>query len=337
IQSGAVAVINNAAFKYGGGAIHTPTFTIPDQSVLAFLGGLATFIGFPTPPTASVDLGSHVYITNNDFIDNFDSSMQIEPNGLKAGDPLHPLVSGHPFFRNNVMQGNGIDGLGVVTSRSYFATEPNAVNIGPVEAVFGPGGVNQTVSAVWDATDLTYVLPGPLVLAGPFDFFNNNGAGIPVPDLTQYTTEPTPFLSLTIQSALPGTELADGSTIPSPGQSVIVKLLSDEIPNGNGSLAQFGSTGSAGIHQASENAGAGFIVGVDDGVDPPVSPLIDPGAYDQLRILGIPGNQTTGQQRVPVILTSLRDGTVGTTVRGVQMFNIFNRFPTQSIVSQGKF
>src|SRR5262249_53889155 len=129
IQSGAVAVINNAAFKYGGGAIHTPTFTIPDQSVLAFLGGLATFIGFPTPPTASVDLGSHVYITNNDFIDNFDSAMQIEPNGLKAGDPLHPLVSGHPFFRNNVMQGNGIDGLGVVTSRSYFATEPNAVNI----------------------------------------------------------------------------------------------------------------------------------------------------------------------------------------------------------------
>src|SRR5207302_7659577 len=113
------------------------------------------------------DLGSHVYITNNDFIGNFDAAMQIEPNGLLAGDPLHPLVSGHPFFRNNVMQGNGIDGLAVVTSRSYFDTEPNANYIGPVEAVFGPGGVNQTVNAVWDATDLTYVLRGTIILDGP--------------------------------------------------------------------------------------------------------------------------------------------------------------------------
>ena len=74
----------------------------------------------------------------------------------------------------------------------------------------------------------------------------------------------------------------------------------------------YGSTGTG----ASENAGAGFVVGVDDGIDPPASPLVDPGAYSEIRILGIPGNQTTGQQRVPVIITSLRDDTVGTTVRG---------------------
>ncbi len=49
-------------------------------------------------------------------------------------------------------------------------------------------------------------------------------------------------------------------------------------------------------------------------------PLIDPGVGSEIRILGIPGNQTTGQQRVPVIITSLRDDTVGTTVRGVQMY-----------------
>ena len=60
----------------------------------------------------------------------------------------------------------------------------------------------------------------------------------------------------------------------------------------------------------------------------PASPLVDPGAYSELRILGIPGNQTTGQQRVPVIITSLRDDTVGTTVRGVVMDNIFNSYPT---------
>ena len=59
----------------------------------------------------------------------------------------------------------------------------------------------------------------------------------------------------------------------------------------------------------------------------PADPLIDPGAYSEIRILGIPGNQTTGQQRVPVILTSLRDDTVGTTVRGVQMYDILNSDP----------
>ena len=58
---------------------------------------------------------------------------------------------------------------------------------------------------------------------------------------------------------------------------------------------------------------------------------IDPGAYSEIRILGIPGNQTTGQQRVPVIITSLRDDTVGTTVRGVQMDDIFNSLPDSAV------
>ncbi len=61
------------------------------------------------------------------------------------------------------------------------------------------------------------------------------------------------------------------------------------------------------------------------------SPLVDPGAYSELRILGIPGNQTTGQQRVPVIITSLRDDTVGTTVRGVVMDDIWNSAPVQVV------
>ena len=120
IQSGAIAVINAATFRYGGGAINTPNFTIPSQSVLAFITDQTTF---PLPPTAtSMTLGSHVYITNNNFFDNFDSAMQIEPNGLMAGNPLDPLVSGHPFFRGNVMQGNGIDGLSVLTDRVYLLT-----------------------------------------------------------------------------------------------------------------------------------------------------------------------------------------------------------------------
>ena len=89
----------------------------------------------PTRPR----LGTHVYVTNNNFFHNFDAAMQIEPNGLLAGDPLHPLVSGHPFFHGNVLQGNGIDGMAVVTSRSYFFN-PNASwqYIGPLEANLNP-------------------------------------------------------------------------------------------------------------------------------------------------------------------------------------------------------
>ncbi len=97
------------------------------------------------------------------------------------------------------------------------------------------------------------------------------------------------------------------------------------------SLTTYGSTGI----NAVENAGAGFVVGVDDGVDPPASPLVDPGAYSELRILGIPGNQTTGQQRVPVIITSLRDDTVGTTVRGVVMDDIWNSAPVLEYLAAG--
>ncbi len=334
IQSGAIAVINAATFRFGGGAINTPDFTIPSQSVLSFITNDTTF----TVPFE--DLGSKVYITNNNFFDNFDAAMQIEPNGLLAGNPLTPLVSGHPFFRGNVMQGNGIDGLAVVTDRVYLLNAATNFNyVGPVEGIPGPGSVNQTVSTVWDSTDLTYVLRGTIVLAGAYGFGGfGGGAGNlapPIPGPT-YGAIPNPTVSLTIQAALPGTLLADGETIPSPGQSVIVKMLNDEAPNGLGAAnlaTTFGSTGTG----ASENTGAGFSVGVEDGVDPPASPLVDPGAYSELRILGIPGNQTTGQQRVPVIMTSLRDDTVGTTVRGVTMDDIFNSFPTVAISDNGAY
>src|SRR5208282_5974518 len=162
IESGAIAVINAATFQYGGGAMNTQTQTLPSQSVLSFL----TFDTlFALPPTFSPDLGTHVYITNNNFYHNFDAAMQVEPNGLLAGDPLHPLVSGLPFLRGNVLQGNGIDGLAVVTSRAYFFN-PDASweYIGPMEVNLNPYSDNQTVNAVWDLTDITYVLRGTVVL-----------------------------------------------------------------------------------------------------------------------------------------------------------------------------
>ena len=59
--------------------------------------------------------------------------MQIEPNGLLARQPAHAAGSrAIPFFRGNVMQGNGIDGLAVVTDRAYFVNPTtNYQYIGP--------------------------------------------------------------------------------------------------------------------------------------------------------------------------------------------------------------
>ncbi len=137
--------------------------------------------------------GTHAYITNNNFYNNFDAAMQIEPNGLLAGDPLTPLDSGHPFFRGNVMQGNGIDGLSVRDRAAvYLDNADHQLELhrpdrgDPGHGMHQQSGyVNQTVNAVWDSTDLTYVLRGTVVL-GPEDygFFGLNGTsnGLPIPE-----------------------------------------------------------------------------------------------------------------------------------------------------------
>ncbi len=332
IITGAQVVINDTTFTYGGGAINTQRFTLDSQSVLAFLSDVSAPTFPVNPNTYDPADGTDAYITNNNFYNNFDAAMQIEPDGLLAGNPLTPLESGHPFFRGNVMVGNGIDGLDVVADRVYEDNaNTNWTYVGPIEAIAGSGFVNQDVSAVWDATDLTYVVEGTIVL-GPEPFFGLNNQDLPTPNTTTFTNEPNPTVTLTIQAALPGTLLADGESIPSPGQSVIVKMLSEETPYNDNSL-----TTPSGSLLEGESAGAGFVAGVDNDIDPGSSdPLIDPGAYSEIRLLGIPGNQTTGQQRVPVIITSLRDDTVGTTVRGVQMYDIANSIPVYTgFINQG--
>lgn len=309
IQAGSKAVIDQADFRFGGGAANGPARTIQSQSVLAFTmqSQLSAF-------TNAAPAGAFVMVTDNNFNDNFDAAMQIAPNGLLAADPLTPLTSGHPFFRRNVMVNNDINGLAVVTSRGY-----DTVNFArPTEGVMPNGSSNQTVSATWDSTDLTYVVRGSIVVSG-YSQFN-----APMPDATTYGTVLAPRNVLTIQSAVPGALLADGSSVSSSGESVIVKLANDFTPNGAGAINVTGSTGDG----ASVNVGAGFVVGVDDNLDPTApSPLIDPGWNSQIRILGYGGNQTNGQKRVPVIITSLRDGTAGTTVRGVNMYDIYRRDP----------
>lgn len=328
-QSGAIGVVNRAEFRYGGGLINGPSLSTPHQSVLSFITDdtvMRTRGGVTADGTPVDELGTHVMVTNNDFFDNLDAPMQIEPNGLMAGDALKPLLSGHPYFRGNVMQRNDIDGLAVVTSVTFQSlTDPNQP-VRRVETTRGSGYTNLTVNSVWDATDLTYVLRGSVILAGEYDGFSLNNTA-PLPSATDFIEERKPYITLTVQSALPDTLLADGTRIGRPGETALVKLMSDYDPWDSG-LDPYGSFGVASNNSSASNVGAGFMVGVDDGVDPPTDfagAVVDPGAGSQIRFVGIPGNEATGQQRVPVILTSLRDGTVGKTVRGVDMFNIYNK------------
>jgi hypothetical protein len=296
-NSGAVAVIDEVEFRYGGGSVNIPSGTIAQRDVLAFeVPNIPFIIGYDGFNKTTVGaLGTRAKVTNNDFFDNLEAPIGINPNGLLVGDPLRPLVSGNPFFRGNVMERNVLNGMEIL---------PDFPNRGGTTWIFYPDNVN--VDTLWDDTDLTYILRSTLRLTG--------APPLP-PSLGSFTSELKPFVSLTVQSSLPDTLLADGSRVARPGESAIVKLLNDPLNLPVGDANGFTN------NVVSDSAGgAGFLVGIDDGVDPDADPLVDPGAFSQLRFLGIAGNETTGQQRVPVVLTSLRDETVGRTVRGVDMF-----------------
>ena len=286
---GTYGIIDEATLEYGGGSLNIAGGTTTRQVLSLFGGG---FRGF------SSSVGSHVMITNNNFYDNADAGIYIDPNGLAATNPLNPLSSGHPFFRGNVLQRNGLDGLAV----------------GQIGGLL-PNEYNLSVDSSWDQTDITYVLRGTIIPSGDFGFNNTFGSInttvdpiTPPPNRNQVK----PSITLTIQSALPGTLLANGQSVSRPGESVLVKMLGAGPGNGTA-----GSTNA-------DNGGAGFLFGVDDGSDPTGDPLIDQGNNSQLRILGIGGNETTGQTRVPAIITSVYDNSVGKTVRGVDMSHLIS-------------
>src|SRR5262249_3451871 len=153
----------------------------------------------PTPGGVSQN-GSHVMVTNNNFFDNLDTPMQIEPNGLKAGDALRPLLSGHPFFRGNVMQRNDIDGMAVVSSTTLQVITDPTTGVRRLEIPLSSGAANLTVDSVWDSTDLTYVLRGSIVVAGDYSFFNGANTTPATPNPTQFGAERKPAITLTLQS-----------------------------------------------------------------------------------------------------------------------------------------
>jgi hypothetical protein len=290
VDSNALSVIDEATFQYGGGSVNFPGTTRAQRDVLTFQGttALGNFYDGINKSYSGI-AGTFAFITNNDFTDNLQAPIGIEPDGLLAGDPLRPLRSGNPYFRGNVFQRNELNGLEVL---------PGLQNVGG----FTP---NLHVDSVWDDTDLLYLLRGTIRLDG--SAFTTE---FPVPDPTQFTQQLRPYVLLTIQASLPDQLLADGKRVARPGETNIIKLL-NAVP-----VAGDDTNGSSNDFQG----GAGFLVGVDDGIDPTApDPFIDPGAFSQIRILGIGANETTGQQRVPVLITSMRDTTAFRTVRGVTM------------------
>ena len=297
LQSGSFGIIDEATIRYGGGFLNVPGGTVTDPEVLSFngaAGGRFQFIN--GVPVFTVDtLGTRFLVTNNTFTDNKDAPMAITPDGLFAADTLRPLASGAPFFRGNIFQRNKANGLLV------RGTGPGSRQISNVD-----------VNSLWDFTDLTYIVRNTIVMGGGTFGFGNGGIFTPPP--TTYLPEPKPTVVLTVQSALPGTLLANGQTIPRPGESVIIKL------DNSGNAAPTPAQTQTGTVTTEDFGGAGFLAGVDNLVDPTADPTVDVGADSQMRFLGIGGNETTGQSRVPVIITSIHDSTVGTTVRGVKLF-----------------
>ena len=281
--------------RWGGVTIDSGAVGVINSTNLRYGGGLInTAGGSATQHVLELGgggQGSRSSITNNLFTNDSDVPVNLSPNALLAADPSRPLNSGDPFIHGNVFLRNDFNGVGVQG---------------------GTGNVNRSnlsVNSVWTGSDFTYILRDTIVLAGGF-------LNIPSNLATTLLPEPKPAITLTLQSTLPGTILADGTTVAAPGVPLIIKLMTTGAQPPS---EMSGVTPTPSIPE-SFRGGAGFIVGVDNGVDPTTDSLIDPGLNSQIRILGIPGNQTTGQTRVPVIITSVRDNTVGTTVNNVALY-----------------
>ena len=161
IQSGGIAVINAATFQYGGGEVNTQNFTIPSQSVLAFI---LDYTDFNLNHRGS-DAGSYVYITNNNFYHNFDAAMQIEPNGLLGGQSAHAIgirKSVPPWQRDDEQRNRRPDGP---DQPVYIYIRPTTPRISaPAGDQSQRGYYNLSVNSVWDLTDITYVLQGTLIM-----------------------------------------------------------------------------------------------------------------------------------------------------------------------------
>ncbi len=189
IQSGDIGVINSGIFRYGGGAINTGEGT-GTQHVLE-VGG-----------DSNIATGAYISVTNNTFTDDTDVPINLQPDSLQAGDPTRPLLTGDPFIRGNTFIRNDYNAVGVQGGTA-----------GPEHPA------NEAVSDTWTGSDFTYLLRDTIVV-GP----TQRNSILP-PTAGGLTTLPAANVTLTLQSTLPGTVLADGTVVPAPGIPLVIKML----------------------------------------------------------------------------------------------------------------
>ena len=161
IQSGGIAVINAATFTFGGGAMNTQEFTTPSQSVLSFL---TIRLDFPLPPRPRRSRLTRLH-HEQQLLPQLrfgDADRAQRAYGRRSSEPARVGPSVLPRQRD-AGQWHRRPGRDHRSRLSLAATNYNNY-IGPAEGFSPVGGYfNQSVNAVWDATDLTYVLRGTLI------------------------------------------------------------------------------------------------------------------------------------------------------------------------------
>ena len=197
---------------------------------------------------------------------NLDVPINLSPNRhLGRRPPASRSLSGDPFIHGNVFTGNDFNGVGIQGGTGNGVQ--NGSGNDQQTTVFANAPNLDRQLGLDRAATYTYILRDTIVL-GP-----ENGFFLPIPSSTQLLAEPTPVVTLTLQSTLPGTVLADGTVVPAPGVPLIIKLLNV----GSTPLAQSDRATPAAAVRNSILQGAGFIVGVDNGIEPDHRLLDRPG------------------------------------------------------------
>ncbi len=153
---------------------NTETTLLMDEAIIKFAGGQtpdavvrsALIIGTPSAPEGT---GPGFYqITRNQFIDNLDSAITVQPEVLRADDPTTPRVE-DPLFRDNILRND------------QFQSQRNGMEIGRF-----PDGINHLMgltpgvpagqialgtSSLWDDPDIVHMLGRTLIALGGPVFF----------------------------------------------------------------------------------------------------------------------------------------------------------------------
>lgn len=169
-------VVTGGTINAGEILPNTESTFVMDEAIIKFAGGQtpdgvvrnALIIGTTAPPYGT---GPGFYqITRNQFIDNIDSAITVQPEVLRADDPTTPRVE-DPLFRDNILR------------NEQFSTQRNGLEIGRFADGINHGmftaeipNLNQVAlgtSSLWNDTDIVHMLGRTLIPLGGAQFYPN--------------------------------------------------------------------------------------------------------------------------------------------------------------------